>query len=201
VRLVSTATNDVPEVLHEVEGVERAHLFYSGREATVPDKIQNRPTVSEAEFVRVALSLRTALVLRATAASLLTSAVLWGGLVAHFVWHPTAPPEAAAVILVVLPAAFAALVIPAEHQLVRKMFRGLRLLVFVSALLSFLAGAAVAVRFSPGTREEIWLGLAASSAVVTSIATSALTKTYVGLKLAARRRNRRERRSRTYAGP
>ena len=118
--------------------------------------------------------LRTAIVFPVLLLTALTTATLGGGVVAHHFWSVHRSVDTAAAVVVALPSFFAPFVVPGQHRLVRRMFKGLRGLVIVSALISFVAAATLAVHLSTPTTVHIWLALSCLSAVLTSVAALAL---------------------------
>jgi hypothetical protein len=76
-------------------------------------------------------------------------------------------------LIVVLPALFAAYLIPGEHRLVRLMFRWLRGLVFLLAVISFGAAASLTLGFDRAAMVVIWLVLFGVAAAATTVITIA----------------------------
>jgi hypothetical protein len=157
------------------------------------------PEDVEVSIVDVFLRLRPAgLLIAAAFSSWVTTAIIWIGIYLHDRGVGT-HREALTALLVVLPALFAAYLVPGEHRLTRSMFKGLRLLLLVSALLSFTAASTLAIDFSrakplhwwivtfqPSTR-AIWVELGRISAGVTLVVSVALISSWLANR---RRRNR-----------
>ena len=140
---------------------DRAHLYYSHQTP--------RPMNTSGARVDVKFSLRTALVLPVFLLSVVTTLTLAGGLFAHYHYAISRSGDTAAAIIVALPTFFAPAVAPGGHRLVQRMFKGMRALVFASAMVSFAAGASLSVRLSTDTRVTLWWVLLATSAGITAI--------------------------------
>jgi hypothetical protein len=118
-------------------------------------------------YAEVVLLLKPRELLAPLFLALLTTAVLVGGLVLHARSHR---PEldASTAILVLVPGLISAYRIPAEHPLVRRVFRGLLLPVGVCAAASFAAAASLAVDLSTHERVTLWHWLAWLAAAATA---------------------------------
>jgi hypothetical protein len=109
------------------------------------------------------------IVMEAFLISLLTSAVLWIGLVLH--WRNIhARPDYAAIVLVALPGIFATyLARPGEHPLVHKLVAGLRVLIAASALLSFAAAGVLVLDLRSDVHLWSWFAFAIASSLITAV--------------------------------
>jgi len=154
---------------------ERAHLYESLYTAThrtaTPARIDEEVTVASA--ITVDFLLRPAFVLPSLLIGLVTSGMLGAGLLLHELGIPRQGDVTA--LLVVLPAVFAAYLIPGEHRLVRRMFRGVRSLVFVLSLVSFVAAGSLTLSFSSSARVTLWAVLFA----IASASTATILAAYV----------------------
>jgi hypothetical protein len=143
---------------------DRAHLYpESGRARTVASAV-----------IAVSFCLRTAIVFPVFLLTALTSATLGGGVIAHHFWSVHRSGDTAAAVVVALPSFFAPFVVPGQHRLVRRMFKGLRGLVIASALISFAAAATLAVQLSTAATVHLWIALSSLSGVLTGVAALAL---------------------------
>jgi hypothetical protein len=113
--------------------------------------------------------------------SLFTTSLLWAGwyLHRHGVDASRGPLTA---LLLALPAIYGVFLVPGrEHRLTRRMFKGLRVLVLMTAVIAFVAAAALAlnfhrakplgvwvIRFRP-TDPTIWLNLGRISSGITGV--------------------------------
>jgi len=168
-----------PRIVDEQRSRDRVHLYASG---TTPSAAQDA-LLEAGEYedaqVEISFALRMTLVAPVLALSGLTTGVLGGGLLLHYT-HRTHPlADASAALIVAVPGLFAGWVAPGGHRLVQRLFKGLRLLVFFSALVSFLAAATLVVRLPAGWRSATWQGLAIASAVTTLIATLAFIRSWL----------------------
>ena len=146
-------------VLDTAVGPGRVHLYTS----------EAHPSATTWSLLEVYFRLRAGVLWPVFLISAVTSGLFGAGLYLHSIDVP-ARADAAAALIVALPAFFAPAVAPGGHALVRRMFRGLRVLVWVSALLSFVAGASLAVDLSASTMERAWWVLLAISSLLTIIA-------------------------------
>jgi len=120
------------------------------------------------------------LLIAALASSWITTAMLASGWYLH-TRGAIARHDAIAGLIVVIPSAFAAYLVPGEHPLTRRMFRGLRAMVFATALIGFTAAASLDVQFAPHrtlfgrsvqwipTTSLIWAVLASISAAISAV--------------------------------
>ena len=145
---------------------ERAHLYESlyttSRRESAPIPTNEEVRVSSA--IKVEFLMRPSFVLPSLLIGLITSGMLASGLVLHGVGVPRQGDVTA--LLVVLPALFAAYLIPGEHRLVRRMFRGVRFLVFLLSLASFVAAGSLTLSLSSTARVTLWavlLGISSAS--------------------------------------
>jgi hypothetical protein len=113
----------------------------------------------------------SAFVWAAWLSTLITSAVLIGGL--HYGLHQIKAENGAGISLIVaLPVVFAAYLFPREGRLAREMFGGLRILILLASMCSFVAAATLAPNFPEETTSTVWSWLrwiALASFVVASI--------------------------------
>jgi hypothetical protein len=157
---------------------ERAHLYESGVSTAPPgtyDPVQ--VIASEVGYAEFGLALKPASLWPPLLAGAMTLLVLVAGLIVHRKGH-SAPVEASTALLVVLPAAFAAYLLPGEHRLVRKMYRLLRVLVLVQGLLAYAAAGFFVVDFSGSTTYRAWLGLAGASVVLLLVVAVAVYRSW-----------------------
>jgi hypothetical protein len=99
--------------------------------------------------------------------SVATTLILAGGLVLHQRSVP-AHGEVASLLLVVLPGLYAAyLVRSGEHPLAQTVAAGVRGLIGLQAIVSFIAAAGLALGFDTGWREGLWVGCVVVSVVGT----------------------------------
>jgi hypothetical protein len=165
-KALNEATGKIEE--HRVEldsasGPSRVHLYTS----------EKHPSQTTWSVLELTFRLRVGVLWPVFLISSVTTALFVTGLYLHSIDVP-ARAEAAAALIVALPAFFAPAVAPGDHPLVRRMFKGLRVLVWVSALLSFVAGASLAVDLSADTMVTIWSVLLAASALITIVAATSL---------------------------
>jgi hypothetical protein len=116
-----------------------------------------------------------------------TAAILATGLVAHLVWDLRANEDAAAGLVVALPAFLAPFVAPGNHLLVRRMFRGLRVLALGSGLIAFAAAASLQLTLSARATTIIWFALLVPAAVATLVALAALVRAPGGTRTSSDR--------------
>jgi hypothetical protein len=143
---------------------ERAHLYESlytqELDSTPPSANDETTTIST---ILVDFFIRPSFLRPPLAIGVVTSAMLAVGMVLHFSGvHRSGDVTA---LIVVLPALFAAYLVPGEHRLVRRMIRGVRGLVFALSVLSFAAAGTLTIGLSTSTRVVVWsvlLGLAAA---------------------------------------
>ena len=123
--------------------------------------------------VELDFSVRPSLLWPVMLIALVTTGIFAFGAIAHWLlrWHPSAD---AAALIVAIPAFFAAYLVPGEHRLVRRMFYGVRVLVFISALVSFAAGGTLAVDMH--RRPWWWLVLGSVSATTSLLIAAALVR-------------------------
>jgi hypothetical protein len=134
------------KTINQEFGVEKAHLYV----------FRLAPRESDRAIVDLKLSMRPGGLLLATfLSSALTTVILWVGVYLHN-RGVTAHRTEATALLVVLPAAFAALLIPKEHPLTRRMFAGLRALIVVTAVIAFAAGGLLAANVGNAPRIDLW---------------------------------------------
>lgn len=153
----------------EDRGTERAHLYESffaggldpGGPPAANEEVGARSTISVGFFIRPSF-VRPPLLI-----GLVTCGMLAAGLLLKAAHIPRIGDVAA--LIVVLPAIFAAYLIPGEHRMVRRMFQGLRLLVLALAVTSFAAAATLTLRFSSRTLVIIWLALFGTAAGCTAM--------------------------------
>jgi hypothetical protein len=143
---------------------DRAHLYTDGEQ----------PESALSAWIEVNFCLRLALVLPVFLLSLVTTLLLVGGLIAHYRYGLSRSGDTAAALIVALPTFFAPAVAPGGHRLVLRMFKGMRALVFSTALLSFAAAVSLAIHLSTHARVVTWWGLFGASAVISLIAVLAL---------------------------
>lgn len=137
--------------------IERTHLFDAGVERnTNGARDPLLATVSELGYVQLELALKPASILAPAMMCLLTAAVLLGGVIAHMLGY-SAPAEPSVALLVIIPAIFAAYLLPGEHRLLRKVYRALRISVFVATAGAFAAAAAFDLDMSTHATFRIWL--------------------------------------------
>jgi hypothetical protein len=151
-------------VLSEQADVARAHLYRSEPAGGVPGVVDIR------------FALRRALVWPVFLTVLATAAILGAGLVAHLVWDLRANEDAAAALVVALPAFLAPFVAPGNHLLVRRMFRGLRVLALASGLIAFAAAGSLQLTLSARTTTIIWFALLGPATLATLVALAALVR-------------------------
>jgi hypothetical protein len=151
-------------VLSEQAGVPRAHLYRSEPAGGVPGVVDIR------------FALRRALVWPVFLTVVGTAAILVTGLVAHLVWELRANEDAAAGLVVALPAFLAPFVAPGNHLLVRRMFRGLRVLALGSGLIAFAAAASLQLTLSARATTIVWFALLVPAVVAALLALAALVR-------------------------
>jgi hypothetical protein len=138
---------------------ERAHLYESlftrDEPPASPPSANEETTTSSA--ITVDFFMRPDFVRPALLIGWLTVAVLGSGLIVNGIGIQRSGDVTA--LIVVLPAVFAAYLIPGEHRLVRRMFRGVRLLVFTLSVVSFAAAGSLTISLATSTRIGIWVGL------------------------------------------
>jgi hypothetical protein len=137
----------------------------------------------EEAIVDVRFALRKGFVLPVFALSAVTTGIFVAGLGLHYWKHAQPVAEPSAAIIVAIPAFVATWVAPGRHRLVQRMFKGLRLLVFISAFLSFMAAATLAVSLPEGWRPFVWWALGSASASATIVALAALVHSWVRSKV------------------
>lgn len=140
---------------------ERAHLYeslFTAREPTPTPASANEEAVT-ASTITVDFFMRPSFVRPPLLIGVLTCGLLVTGLVLKWVGVPRSGDVTA--LIVVLPAVFAAYLIPGEHRLVRRMFRGVRLLVFTLSVVSFAAAGTLTISLASSTRVLLWLILLA----------------------------------------
>jgi hypothetical protein len=160
VRSVDTPTEHVNvRRVAEDRCTERAHLYeslYTSEEARATPASANEETTT-VSAITVYFFMRPSFVRPAFMIGFLTSAMLSAGLVLKAVGVSRTGDVTA--LIVVLPAIFAAYLIPGEHRLVRRMFRGLRFLVFLLSVISFVAAGTLTVTLASSTRLILWVVL------------------------------------------
>lgn len=117
----------------------------------------------------VQFGLRAGVVAPVFLLSAVTTATLVVGLVAHSWWHIPTAGDAAGALVVALPTFFAPVVAPGGHRLVRRMFKGLRGFVFLTALVSFVAAATLVLGIPDTSRvdtTDVWTVLAVISGLI-----------------------------------
>ena len=172
------------EVLSRESGVHLAHLFAGGRERVDPPDIPSDAVVDEmVGFIDLRLALRPGLLWPPFVISLATTGILAAGLALTAEGVATRP-EAAAAIIVVLPAVAAAYLVPGEHHLVRRMYKALRLLVLCASGISFVAAATLALDLPHDVKVIWWKTLGGVSCTITVLLFAALAHSI----LAARNR-------------
>jgi hypothetical protein len=134
-------------VLSEQADVARAHLYRSEPAGGVPGGVEFR------------FALRRALLWPVFSTAAGTAAILATGLVAHLGWGLRANEDAAAGLVVALPAFLAPFVAPGNHGLVRRMFQGLRVLALGSGVIAFAAAASLQLTLSARATTIIWFVL------------------------------------------
>lgn len=152
-------------------GVSRLHL-YAGND---------HPHDSWA-WVSADFFLRPGVIFPVALLSVVTTFTLLGGLLAHFWWNLPKSADTAATLVVALPTFFAPAAAPGTHRLVRRMFKGLRSLVFASALVSFAAAASLALNIRPMAlvnTADVWWVLLGLSAAITGATTTSLARSFV----------------------
>jgi hypothetical protein len=146
------------------DGIELAFDGPGSRIHLHPNPMTDRPPATSG-VVHAEINLRASLLWPVVLVTLLTAATLGAGLVVHLEWGIGAQADAAAGLLVAVPAFFAPFVAPGGHPLVRRMFKGLRVAVLASALISFSAAAVVELSFGESTTLTIWRVLFAAALV------------------------------------
>lgn len=140
-------------------GASVVHLYQSGviqRAGANFDPL--RFEVTELGYIKLRVRLKPSVMFAPLAISAVTSGVLLGGWIARV--HGVHPHrDAATALLVVLPALFGAYLVPGEHRLVRRLYRGLRLLVLLAALTSFAAASLLAMHLPHNWTYWSWVGL------------------------------------------
>jgi hypothetical protein len=169
--LMRFGTEQEPTLLDSSNGSRRVHL-HGGSD--------NPP--NSWGLVGVEFFLRPGVVWPVCLLSGITTATLAVGLMAHLWWDLPRSGDAAAALIVALPTFFAPAVAPGSHRLVRRMFKGLRSLVFVSALISFVAAASLALNLRHDAylnTSKVWSFLAILSLIVTLATSAAFVASYV----------------------
>ena len=147
---------------------ERAHLYeslYTSEQPRTSPPSANEETTG-ASAVTVDFFMRPSFVRPSGLIGVLTCGMLATGLILHGIGVARSGDVTA--LIVVLPAVFAAYLIPGEHRLVRRMFRGVRLLVFMLSVVSFVAAGSLTLSLASSTRFAIWLILLALAALSTA---------------------------------
>jgi hypothetical protein len=147
-------------LLAEDNNTQRAHLYTS----------DVQPKDLEAAKVVADFRLRPELVWPAVLFLGVVSGTFAVALALHFMWDVQRSRDAPAALLIALPALLAPLATPGSHPLTRRMFKGLRGLVIVSALVLFGASGSLVVGLSTSALEVIWGVCAAATLVFTSVA-------------------------------
>lgn len=167
----ATGTEETVDVPMCIDGhTDHAHLHQRGasKHATV-NTTPGAVEVTELGYIRVALTLKPGELLPALILTSVTTGVLLTGCILHLTKHVAAQPDAATALLVVLPAVFAAYLVPGEHRLVRKMFRPLRATVLISALSAFVAAGALVIDLRAHRTFLMWSVVAAVSGIAATI--------------------------------
>jgi hypothetical protein len=157
VRNVDTGTDQVDvSCVAEDRCTERAHhyesLFTSGESHPTPASANEETTTVSA--ITVDFFMRPSFVRPAFMIGLVTCATLAAGLVLKAAGVSRTGDVTA--LIVVLPAIFAVYLIPGEHRLVRRMFRGVRFLVFLLSVVSFVAAGTLTIALAGSTRLIVW---------------------------------------------
>ncbi len=119
--------------------------------------------------VLVQFRLRAGVVAPVFLLSALMTLALGAGLLAHSIWKVSTGGDAIAALVIALPSFFAPIAAPGEHRLTRRMFKGLRASVYLTATVSFLAASTLAVDIpesSPLDTLEIWRVLTVISVAI-----------------------------------
>ena len=153
--------------------VERCSLYARAPARSQRGALSEAGKLEEAE-VEIAFALHPSLVWPVFLVCAATLSVLVTGLVLRLLGHHHVGDVSP--LIVTLPALFAAYLVPGEHRLARRMYRGLRVLLLVSAGLSISAGAILAVDFLSRARLEAWALLTVLALGVTVVAGLSLVR-------------------------